>query len=127
MQSSYQRLYFRLAPNSFLNNLSFPTLLFYILFYPLTLLIIKLSNWLLRLFFGELGKEKPEEQVFSKVDLDNLVNEVNDEKLMNLTSSNTISGSFRMHSTCQMLKLSACMVPRTEIVALPVDSTHLMI
>ena len=64
---------FRLAPNSFLNNLSLPTLIFYIIFYPITFLVIKLSNLLLRILLGVKEEVKADEKVFSKVDLDNLV------------------------------------------------------
>ncbi|MEE4115204.1 MAG: hemolysin family protein [Marinilabiliaceae bacterium] len=113
---------FRLAPNSFLNNLSFPTLLFYITFFPLTWLIIKLSNGLLRIFFGASGQEKPEDMVFSKVDLDNLVNEVNEEDNESDLEQHDIR-IFQNALDLSNVKVRACMVPRTEVVALPANSS----
>jgi len=113
---------FRLAPNSFLNNLSFPTLIFYIVFFPVTFLIIKLSNTLLRIFFGVSEEEKPEEKVFSKVDLDNLVNNVHKEESDSDLEKQDIK-IFQNALDLSNVKLRACMIPRTEIVALDAKST----
>ena len=113
---------FRLAPNSFLNSLSFPTLLFYIAFLPITFLIIKLSNGLLRLFFGMSKEDKQEEKVFSKVDLDNLVHDVQEEERESELEKQDIK-IFQNALDLSNVKLRACMVPRTEIVALDTEST----
>lgn len=113
---------FRLAPNSFLNNLSVPTLVFYIVFYPFTYLIIKLSNVLIKLFFGRDAIEQSEAKVFSKLDLDNLVNEVSDEERDTDIEKQDIR-IFQNALDLSNVKLRACMVPRTEIVALPEDSS----
>jgi CBS domain containing-hemolysin-like protein len=113
---------FRLAPNSFLNMLSLPTLIFYIIFYPFTFLIIKLSNFLLRILFGVKEEEKAEEKVFSKVDLDNLVNEASEEENESDMEHQDIK-IFQNALELSNVKLRACMVPRTEIEALAVNST----
>ncbi len=113
---------FRLAPNSFLNSLSFPTLLFYIAFLPITFLVIKLSNGLLRLFFGMSKEDKQEEKVFSKVDLDNLVQDVQEEERESELEKQDIK-IFQNALDLSNVKLRACMVPRTEIVALDTEST----
>lgn len=113
---------FRLAPNSFLNNLSIPTLVFYIAFFPITWLIIKLSNGLLKLFFGTSGEDKSEDMVFSKVDLDNLVNEVNEEENESDLEQHDIR-IFQNALDLSNVKVRACMVPRTEIVALSSNSS----
>jgi len=113
---------FRLAPNSFLNNLSIPTLIFYIIFYPFTYLVIKLSNALLKLLFGHDSVQESEEKVFSKIDLDNLVNEVSDEERDSDLEQQDIK-IFQNALDLSNVKLRACMVPRTEIVALPSKSS----
>lgn len=113
---------FRLAPNSFLNNLSLPTLIFYILFYPLTYLVIRLSNFLLRTIFRVKEKEKAEDKLFSKVDLDNLVNVVSEEEHESDFEKQDIK-IFQNALDLSNVKLRACMVPRTEIEALSIDSS----
>lgn len=113
---------FRLAPNSFLNSLSFPTLLFYIVFFPITYLVIKLANGLLSLFFGVSNDEKPEDRVFSKIDLDNFVNnDIEEENDTDLEQQDI--KIFQNALDLSNVKLRACMVPRTEIVALASDSS----
>lgn len=113
---------FRLAPNSFLNNLSLPTLFFYIIFYPVTFLVIRLSNVLLKILFGVKAKEKAEEKVFSMVDLDNLVHEASDEENESDLEQQDIK-IFQNALDLSNIKLRACMVPRTEIEALSINSS----
>jgi CBS domain containing-hemolysin-like protein len=113
---------FRMSPNFFLRNLSFPTIVFYVIFYPISVLIIKLSNWLLRILFGEVEVENPENSVFTLVDLDNLVSEANDDEAAAGLEKHDIK-IFQKALDLSKIKLRACMIPRTEIVALPIDSS----
>lgn len=113
---------FRRSPNQFLKTFSIPTAFIYGLFYPLTILIIKLSNLLLRLFFGVKNEEDASKNVFSKVDLDNLVSDVHDEDLDTDLEEHDIR-IFQKALDLSNVKVRACMVPRTEIVALPADSS----
>ncbi len=113
---------FRLAPNSFLNNLSLPTLIFYIIFFPLTFLVIKLSNLLLRLLLGVKAEVIANEKVFSKVDLDNLFNDVSDDENDSDFEQQDIR-IFQNALDLSNVKLRACMVPRTEIQALSINSS----
>ena len=113
---------FRRSPNQFLKTFSIPTAFIYGLFYPFTILIIKLSNLLLRLFFGVKNEEDASKNVFSKVDLDNLVSDVHDEDLDTDLEEHDIR-IFQKALDLSNVKVRACMVPRTEIVALPVDSS----
>jgi len=84
--------------------------------------VIKLSNGLLRLLFGEMIIDKPENTVFSKVDLDNLVNEANDTDSATGLVKHDIK-IFQKALDLSTVKLRACMIPRNEIVALPVSSS----
>lgn len=113
---------FRLAPNSFLNSLSFPTLLIYIIFFPITYLVIKISNALLRLFFGVSQDDEVEKKIFSKVDLDNLVNDVQKEERDSDLEKQDIK-IFQNALDLSNIKLRACMVPRTEIIALEANNS----
>lgn len=112
---------FRMSPNFFLRNLSLPTMLFYALFFPISVLIIRLSNMLIKLFFGETGDSNPEDSVFTLVDLDNLMNEVNDTEAAAGLEEHDIK-IFQKALDLSNIKLRACMIPRTEIVALHVES-----
>ena len=113
---------FRMSPNFFLKNLSLPTILIYGLFYPVSILVIKISNGLLRLLFGVKGIDKPENTVFSKFDLDNLVSEATDaEAAAGLEKHDIVI--FQKALDLSNVKLRACMIPRTEIIALPVKSS----
>jgi CBS domain containing-hemolysin-like protein len=109
---------FMISPNFFLNNLSLPAMLFYIIFYPISKLALAASNLFLRIFFGMRGNKKElENLVFSKVDLNNFISE-----------GKQITGSteplreniriFRNALDFSNVKLRECMVPRTEIDAI---------
>ncbi len=113
---------FRRSPNLFLKTFSIPTAFIYGLFYPVTILIIKLSNLLLRLFFGVKNEEVASKNVFSKVDLDNLVSDVHDEDLDTDLEEHDIK-IFQKALDLSNVKVRACMVPRTEIIALSANST----
>ncbi len=113
---------FRRSPNLFLKTFSIPTAFIYGLFYPVTILIIKLSNLLLRIFLGVKNKEDAGKNVFTKVDLDNLVSDVHDEDFDTDLEEHDIR-IFQKALDLSNVKVRACMVPRTEIIALSADSS----
>lgn len=116
------RAIFRRSPNLLLKTLSIPTALFYSLFYPFTLMVIKLSNILLRLISGHKTAEEESRQVFSKVDLDDLISNVNEEDYETDLEEHDIK-IFQKALDLSKVKVRACMVPRTEIVALSSGSS----
>ena len=116
------RAFFRNSPNLLLRTFSIPTAIIYGIFYPLTIMIIELSNILLRLFFGVKKEESKKEKVFGKIDLDDLVNEVNEDDNNTDLEEHDIK-IFQKALDLSNVKLRACMVPRTEIVALQVKSS----
>ncbi|HUS85960.1 MAG TPA: hemolysin family protein [Bacteroidales bacterium] len=118
----FPKALFRISPNFFLRNLSLPTLFFYGLFYPLTVLIMKLTNGLLRLFFGEKAFIEEYNKVFTKVDLDDLINETTQYESDTDMEQQDIR-IFQKALDLSNIKLRACMIPRTEIVALPAYSS----
>jgi len=113
---------FRRSPNLFLKTFSIPTALFYGIFYPVTIFIIRLSNLLLRLFFGVKPATDDSRQVFSKVDLDDLVSDVHDEDFESDLEEHDIR-IFQKALDLSNVKVRACMVPRTEIIALAASSS----
>jgi CBS domain containing-hemolysin-like protein len=109
---------FMISPNFFLNILSFPAMLFFIIFYPISKFALGASNLFLWLFFGMKGNKKEQENlVFSKVDLDNFIS----EGKQSTGSAEPLRENikiFRNALDFSNVKLRECMVPRTEIDAI---------
>lgn len=112
---------FRLNPNRSINNFALPVMFFYLVFYPITLFTIFLSGSLLKFFF-KVDIIKQKEKAFGKVDLDNFVN----ESQKNLQEDNKIKDNIKIFQNAldfSNVKLRECIVPRTDIIALEVNST----
>lgn len=110
-------------PNIFLSFFALPAAAFYYLFLPFSKFSLWLSNILIRLFFGmkTLLKEQ-ENRIFTRVDLDHFVNDMvaTEEEREEENDSLKI---FQNALDFSFVKARECMVPRTEIVALPLDCT----
>ena len=108
----------QLNPNKALNYGLLPLFIFYILLYIPTLFILLISNGFLKL----LGAEKEQERVFSKIDLENYVDELSaklthEEELVNdmLLLRNALDFS--------NVKARDCMIPRPEIIAVDITDS----
>jgi len=113
---------FRINPNGFLNLLSIPVVFFFFLFYPISKITILLANFLLKLFFNFKYIEKPENQVFSKIDLDDLVSEIQNLVEEEKEEAHDIK-LFQNALDFSNVKLRECMIPRTEIIAVEKNSS----
>lgn len=115
---------FRINPNSFLRFFAVPLFLFYLVFYPVTKITIWLSKLLLNGLF-RAGIAKYEEQiVFSRIDLDHFVNEPDlSAKIANPKDLDNEVKLFRNALDFSKVKLREIMIPRTEIVAMDLNST----
>ncbi len=113
---------FRINPNFLLNLLAVPVLIFYILFY----VPAKFSFWISMQFLKNVLRVKinkgDSEIEFGKIDLDNLVHESRDEKIINTEEQPDIR-IFQNALDFSEVKLRDCMIPRTEIVALEENSS----
>lgn len=113
---------FLLNPNFFLKSLSIPTLFFFLLFYPISKLSIVASTAFIRVFFGKQSwKSGNENIVFSKVDLDHFVNlrkRSNEEPEADHHNIKIFQNALDFSN----VKLRECMVPRTEIEAIEINS-----
>jgi CBS domain containing-hemolysin-like protein len=107
---------FRLSPNTALRLFAIPVLVFYILLYPLTWLSIAISSFILHKFMRVPRNKKAPENVFGKIDLDNLVSESSAEHDHPDDPEQEIK-LFQNALDFSNVKLRDCMVPRTEIVA----------
>jgi CBS domain containing-hemolysin-like protein len=113
---------FRISPNTALKIFSIPVIVFYILLYPVTWLIIGVSNFILRNILKVPREKNSYPNVFGKVDLDNLVSEGNPESGDIYEAEHEIK-IFQNALDFSNVRLRDCMVPRTEIVALEDSSS----
>ena len=114
---------FLINPNFFLKSLSLPTVLFFFLFYPISKFTFIASKYFIRIFFGiEKSESSREDVVFSKVDLDHFVNlsrQNNEEAEADHHNIKIFQNALDFSN----VKLRECMVPRTEIDAIEINSS----
>jgi len=113
----------RISPNSFLRIFAIPVAFFYYLFYPVSKFTLWLANALMRLFFGiKMERNEQENKIFTRIDLDHFVNDMVETK----EEKEKETGNLRIFQNAldfSSVKARECMVPRTEIVALPMESS----
>jgi len=113
---------FRIRSNQMLRFFSVPFVIIYILLYPVTWFTVHLSDFLLRKILKSPGTKQIRQMVFSKVDLNNLV-------LENLNDSRGEEGTeeeiklFHNAMEFSSVRIRDCMIPRTEIAAVPIESS----
>jgi CBS domain containing-hemolysin-like protein len=113
----FPKTIFRISPNIALKVFSIPVLIFYIILYPLSWLVMSVSNLIMRFILGVSRERDSYPNVFGKVDLDDLVSEHQAENGDNLDAEHEIK-IFQNALDFSNVRLRDCMVPRTEIVAL---------
>jgi len=112
----------RISPNFFLRIFAIPVAVFYYLFYPVSKFTLWLANIIMRLFGIKPERKEQENKIFTRVDLDHFVNdmvETKEEKEEETSNLRIFQNALDFSS----VKARECMVPRTEIVALPMDSS----
>ncbi|PKR81883.1 hemolysin [Brumimicrobium salinarum] len=110
---------FQINPNRVLQFLSFPLFILYTLLYPLTIFTMIISNGLLRIFGMNT---KNGEVVFSKIDLDDYVRDLNDR----MEEEGELDNEMQILQNAigfSEVKARDCMIPRTDIVALDIEET----
>jgi len=118
------KMLFRINPNKVLKIFAVPIAFFYFLFYPATKIAMGISKFVLKIFLNEPINNVDEKIVFSRLDLDHLVNE--QENNIATKSKNEIDNEvklFRNALDFSKVKLREVMVPRTEMVTLDIEST----
>jgi CBS domain containing-hemolysin-like protein len=114
---------FRTIPNTLLKIFLIPLSFFFFLFYPFTRSIVGITNLLMNWLFKANIKQNNNSLVFSRIDLDEFVNEKDNsrsEKKENIESEVKL---FKNALDFSKVKLREIMVPRTEIEMLDVNST----
>jgi len=113
---------FRLNPNNSLRILSIPIMVFYTLLYPITLLTIGISNFTMKYLLRVRPDTESSEPVFSKVDLDHLLTTVKQEQRTHGEEREEVK-IFKNALEFSGQKVRDCMIPRTDVIALEIDSS----
>jgi CBS domain containing-hemolysin-like protein len=110
------KILFRINPNGILKFFSIPVWFFYVIFYPLILLYIGFSEYILKKIFRiEITNEKYN---FSAIDLDEYINDFQQsEEEQNTEEIQMLQNAIEF----KYVKLRDCMIPRTEIVATDIN------
>ena len=116
------KLVFRSIPNLTLNIFALPVMLVYILFFPLTSFINWISEGIIKSFHREENTESEVKRVFNKIDLVHLINQAKEEEETENSEENDLK-LFQNALDFSSVKVRDCMVPRTEIVAIEINSS----
>ncbi len=111
---------FRINPNGMMRAFALPALLFYLLLFPISKFTSSLSKLLLRIV-GVKVRSKGEGHHFKKVDLDYLIQSNMDD----VKDENEINEEVRFFQNAlefSSVKIRDCIVPRTEIDAVRIDT-----
>lgn len=112
------KVLFRINPDNLLKVLVFPFMIFYYLFWPVVVFITWLSKNILSKLSGHQFKEST--PAFSRVDLDQYIDQINDQDLPEDIEVDT--EIFKNALDFSNIKVRECLVPRTELVAMDIDS-----
>lgn len=113
------KAFVQLNPNGFLRLMAFPLLLVYILLYIPTFLVLGLSNLFLRLLRVE---NENQEKVFSKVDLEHYVDDLNQR----INEEEEFGNEMQILKNAlgfDAVKARDCMIPRTDICSIDVEAS----
>lgn len=111
---------FRVYANETLKYFALPAYLFHLLFYPISKVIMVVSNFLLKVVFKTQSEEV--QSVFSRVELGNFIS----EQLESVNESKEIDSEIQIFQNAlefQSVKAREAMIPRTEIVAVDLSES----
>jgi CBS domain containing-hemolysin-like protein len=117
----FPKIVFRSEPNIALNIFAVPIFIFYILFLPLTYLINWISEKIIRSFYKNENPANEVKKMFNKVELVHLINQ-SQEKIVEVTGNENDLKLFQNALDFSSVKVRDCMIPRTEIIAVEIDS-----
>lgn len=109
----------QLNPNGFLRIMALPMTLIYMLLYLPTLVVLGLSNLFLRLLRVE---NENKEKVFSKVDLEHYVDDLN-QRIKDEEEFGNEMQILKNALGFDSVKARDCMIPRTEICSIDVEDS----
>ena len=103
--------------------MSFPLFLVFIIFYPISWFVHRLSNLILKNILRSETVNQYDNMVFGKVDLNHLIVESQDRSGESNSEEKDEIKLFQNALDFSNVKVRDCMIPRTEIVAIKLDST----
>jgi CBS domain containing-hemolysin-like protein len=113
----------RINPNLALRFMSLPLFLVFILLYPISVIIHRLSNMILKTVLHVDSVNQYDTMVFGKVDLNHLIDESQTNKGENNNEEKDEIRLFQNALDFSSVKVRDCLIPRTEIVALNIKDS----
>lgn len=110
----------RINPNLALRLMSMPVFLFFLVFFPLSSLIHRFSNLILKSILRVDAVNQYDNMVFGKIDLNNLIDEGQDIKGDANSEEKDEIKLFQNALDFSTVRIRDCMIPRTEIVSLDI-------
>ncbi|MCW9041256.1 MAG: hemolysin family protein [Flavobacteriales bacterium] len=107
----------RINPNKALTIAAIPLQIIYILLYPFTLLVLGVSNLILKLFRVDTSES---DMAFTKIDLEHFMTNIQQKKEEGEDVDNEIQ-IFKNALDFSSVKARDCMVPRTDLVAMDIE------
>lgn len=114
------KVIFRIQPNLILKIFSLPVFFFYIIFYPISRISLIISNLFISVVLRKKIDNKNNKHVFGKIDLNNLIQEHVDED--NKQEEDSEIKFFINALDFSNVKIRDCMIPRTEITAVELET-----
>jgi CBS domain containing-hemolysin-like protein len=114
------KVLFRLNPGTTLNLLAVPLSIFYWIFYPLSKIMLKFSNFFIKKILKAPGSPEQDSIVIGRVDLDHLIMEHQDKNRERSTMPDELK-FFKNALDFSDLKIRECSVPRTELEAIDIE------
>ena len=116
----FPKVFFNIYANKLMKYFTFPATIFYILFYPLTYMIIKVTDVILINFFN--SKSEKTKLLFSKNELGDYIDQQLDAS-QNKDNVDSEIEIFKNALDFSDLKTREVMLPRTEIIAVELNSS----
>jgi len=111
---------FRIYANEFLKIFAFPAYLFMLLFYVISIFIIFISDYILRVFFNT--KEDSVQLAFTKAELGHYIT----EQLETVNTNDEVDSEIQIFQNAlefHNVKAREAMIPRTDMIAVEVNDT----
>ena len=115
------KVVFSLFPNKLLKFFAFPAIIIIHILYPLSIFINAISNFLIFNFFGKHSNN--EDIVFSRVDLDEYLDEHNKISKKSIDGVDPEIEILQNALDFSTIKVRDCMIPRTEIVGISINDS----
>lgn len=111
----------RINPNVVLNLFALPVFIFYIIFFPVVFLIVNFVNVILKKLTVTGSFNVNQNPVFGKTDLYHLISEGSEETMDENADLDELK-LFQNALEFSNVRVRDCMIPRTEIVAMEINS-----